>query len=212
VLRQLRAFGLLLLQDPHLPSVVTIVAGGPIRGSWLAAPSAHGTYAVLVALEDHPEILETKLVSGKVTFVHRDLWPAVLAVATARSAWQLDGLSPVASWLLHEIDETTSAQTDLLAPPATLPAAAGRRAIPDAARELERRLLVHATEIHTPSGAHAKQLQTWGRWQEEAAFTLALPSEPTAREQLGQVLTSLNQSHAAVGRLPWQPASRRSSG
>src|SRR5437879_2008226 len=88
-LRALTETGLLLESDRQLPSVTAIVAGGPIRGSWWGNPAACGTYQVLVALEDHPDALRTKLINGKVTYVHRTLWPALLGVALARDAWQL---------------------------------------------------------------------------------------------------------------------------
>jgi hypothetical protein len=150
-LHQLRANGLLLVQDALLPCVTSIVAGRPVRGSWLGDPSARGTYAVLVALEAHPEVLQTKLVAGKVTMVHHDLWPAVLGVAISHAAWQFEQMSPVSRWLFDAVDRQGSVQTDLV----PLLDGITRKDIPSAARELERRLLVQVTEVHTPSGAHA---------------------------------------------------------
>jgi hypothetical protein len=199
-LQQLNQYGLLMLQDPLLPCVTTVVAGGPIRGSWWANPMAHGTYQVLVALEDHPDVLHTRLLEGKVTMVHRRLWPEVLAAAMARAAWQYNGLTPVAKWLLESVDRESSLQTDQVTPP---PAVA-RRAIPDAARELERHVLVHAMEVHTPSGKHAKLLQTWVRWLAETHLDLDLPSEATARQHLDEVVAQINQDCGASARLPWQ--------
>lgn len=207
-LRQLRDYGLLLVQDPLLPCITRVVVGGPIRGSWLGNPSAHGTYQVLMALEDHPEVLQTKLVSGKVTMVHRDLWPAVLAVAMARAPWQIEGLSPLATWLLEQVHQQQSLQTDLVA----VPAGSTRKRIPDAARELERRLLVHASEVHTPSGAHAKALQTWTRWLAETHPNFEIPSETSGRQQLEQVLERINRACGASARLPWHAAEARQRG
>ena len=66
-LHSLTETGLLLESDRQLPSVTAIVAGGPIRGSWWGNPAARGAYQVLVALEDHPDALRTKLINGKVT-------------------------------------------------------------------------------------------------------------------------------------------------
>jgi hypothetical protein len=203
-LRQLTEYGLLMLQDPLLPCVVTIVAGGPIRGSWLSNPMARGTYQVLVALEEHPDVLHTKLLEGKVTMVHRRLWPDVVAAAKARATWQLNGLTPVAKWLLDSVDRETSLQTDLLSPPIGV----GRKAIPNAARELERCLLVHAIEVHTPSGKHAKVLQTWDRWLTETQLELDLPSQATARQRLEEVAARINHDCGASARLPWQRSSR----
>lgn len=77
--------GLLLMSDAKFPSIVTIVAGKPVRGSWWGSPSGELIYEQGNALGDHPDALLTKLVSGKVTFVHRNLWPAVYAVGTGRA-------------------------------------------------------------------------------------------------------------------------------
>jgi hypothetical protein len=210
--RQLREDGLLLVQDPLFPSITTIVAGGPIRGSWLGNPSAHGIYDVLVALEESPDVLVTKLVSGKVTFVHRDLWPALVSVAISRSEWQLRALSESATWLLGQVDADGRLQSDLIVPPAN----SQRKAIADAARELERRLLIHSTEVHTPSGAHAKVLQTWSTWISESSLRgLRLPSESAARRSLEQAVEHLNREYGAAATLPWlqlppRPARRHS--
>src|SRR5262245_3978296 len=88
LLAELCAYGLLLQQDLQLPSVVTLVAGAPLHGSWWSHPAGHTIFSLLNALAAHPDVLVTHLVRGKVTFVHRRLWPAVLVVATERAAWQ----------------------------------------------------------------------------------------------------------------------------
>src|SRR5690242_11756540 len=148
---QLERIGLLLFSDPALPSLVGIIVGEPLRQSWWGHPRGHLIYSAMNVLEDDPEILSTKLVAGKVTYVHRRLWPAVYAAGTARAAWQVQGLSRGAIWLLELVEDEGELQTDLVVPPADL----GHVRVADATRELERRLLVHATEVHTPSGAHA---------------------------------------------------------
>ena len=81
LLTRLREHGLLLQQDKRLPDVATAVAGEPIRGSWWAHPRAHAIFACLSELEQHPDTLATKLIAGKVTFIHRRLWPALVRVA-----------------------------------------------------------------------------------------------------------------------------------
>ncbi|MBV8087842.1 MAG: hypothetical protein JO247_23785, partial [Chloroflexi bacterium] len=84
--------GLLLMQDQRLPSVAGIVTGGPLRGSWWGHPSGTWIYHTILALEDHPDLLDTKLIDGKVTYVHRRLWPALLSVGLSREPWQTKGL------------------------------------------------------------------------------------------------------------------------
>src|SRR5437867_6327113 len=71
VLRALSREGLLLLQDPRLPSVAGIVAGGPVRGSWWGHGKGSDIFRVSDWLADHPEVVVTRLVSRKVPYVQR---------------------------------------------------------------------------------------------------------------------------------------------
>src|SRR6266704_523157 len=71
VLEALEKYGLLLESDAQLPSLVSIVAGGPVRGSWWGHASGNIIYEVGNRLANHPDVLVIKLVSGKVTFVQR---------------------------------------------------------------------------------------------------------------------------------------------
>jgi hypothetical protein len=167
-LAALERYGLLLFSDPALPSLVGIIVGEPLRASWWGHPRGGVIYHAMNLLDEDPSILSIKLIAGKVTYVHRRLWPAVVTLGSAREAWQLDGLSDGAVWLLDHVSEEGEVQTDLVVPP---PGVKMRKRVADAARELERRLLVHASEVHTPSGAHAKVLETWSAWAEAAGVT-----------------------------------------
>ena len=69
LLDQLRSHGLLLQAD-----VCALVAGAPVRGSWWADPASHDIFRASCELEAHPDVLVCKLISGKVTYVHRTLW------------------------------------------------------------------------------------------------------------------------------------------
>jgi len=73
----------------------------------------------------------------------------------------------------------------------------------DAARELERLVLVHSEEIHTRSGAHAKRLETWERWAERTGFQGEKMTPAQAKELLEEVVTNLNKQFDGKGRLPW---------
>ena len=59
-----------------IPNVAELVAGEPIRGSWWSHPSSHDIFEVLNALADSPDVVRTRLVNGKVTLIHRRLWPS----------------------------------------------------------------------------------------------------------------------------------------
>jgi hypothetical protein len=64
-----------------VPSLAEAIAGGPIRGSWWGHPKGHEIFRAAEAVSDHPDVLVCKLVEGKVTYVHRRLWPALVKLA-----------------------------------------------------------------------------------------------------------------------------------
>lgn len=64
-----------------VPSLAEAVAGAPIRGSWWAHPKGHAIFRAAEAASDSPDVLVCKLVEGKVTYVHRRLWPALVRLA-----------------------------------------------------------------------------------------------------------------------------------
>jgi hypothetical protein len=80
LLRAIAEHGLLLLQDKKLANVVTFITGQRLKGSWWSHPRAHEIFQAIEALPED-QVITTKLVAGKVTFVHRSLWPDLLAVA-----------------------------------------------------------------------------------------------------------------------------------
>jgi hypothetical protein len=64
-----------------VPSLAERVAGGPIRGSWWGHPSGHEIYRVLNEVRACPDVVAVRLINGKVTLIHRRLWPALVRVA-----------------------------------------------------------------------------------------------------------------------------------
>ena len=198
----LQRFGLLLTSDQTLPSVASLVAGEPIRGSWWAHPAANDIYDVADLLGDHPDVIIVKLVSGKNTYVHRRLWPAVHAIGRAREPWQIDALSPMGQRLLDAVTKQGTLRTNDI----PWPGGPKKDSPGEAARQLERRLLVYSEEIHTETGAHAKQLETWERWTKRVGLTARKMTPERAKKELEDVLAALNEQFQANGRLPWQSA------
>jgi len=193
VLSSLKEHGLLLLTDPKLPSVAGLVAGEPVRGSWWGHPKGQEIFQVAEEIADREDVLLIKLVSGKATFVSHRLWPAVLAVGTAREPWQIAGLSAAARKLLARVD-----------------AEGAVRASGDGPRELERRLLVLGESVHTESGAHAKSLSSWSQWRERLPAKSRPRTIPAAqgKRELEAAVRSLNERFSASGRLPWSNVAR----
>ena len=64
-----------------LPNLAERIAGEPIRGSWWAHASGHEIFAVLTRLLDSRDVIATRLVDGKITLIHRRVWPALVRVA-----------------------------------------------------------------------------------------------------------------------------------
>ena len=64
-----------------VPSLAEAVAGGPIRGSWWGHPKGREIFRVAQAICENPDILVCKLIEGKITYVHRRLWPALVKLA-----------------------------------------------------------------------------------------------------------------------------------
>ncbi|HEX4331971.1 MAG TPA: hypothetical protein VH040_07525 [Usitatibacter sp.] len=64
-----------------VPTLAHAIAGGPIRGSWWAHPKGREIFQAIGAARDSKDVLVCRLVEGKVTFVHRSLWPALVRLA-----------------------------------------------------------------------------------------------------------------------------------
>jgi hypothetical protein len=72
-----------------LPNVAELIVGEPIRGSWWGHPQSHAIFDAINALAESPDVVRTRLVNGKVTLVHRRLWPALVRVADRFPAQRL---------------------------------------------------------------------------------------------------------------------------
>jgi hypothetical protein len=199
ITEELQNSGLLLESDAILPSVAGFVAHEPIRGSWWGHARGHDIFQANEQLAAHPDAIACKLVSGKVTYVHRSLWPALFAVANSREPWQLNGISSSARSLLSKVTREMMVRTDMLLDFRS----AKSKAPGEAARELEKRLLVYGEVIHTETGAHAKVLETWEHWAKRIELAPQKTTAEQAKEQLEQRLTLLNKRFEASGRLPW---------
>jgi len=64
-----------------VPTLTEAIIGAPIKGSWWGHPEGKRIFAVLSEVQEHDDILVCRLLAGKLTLVHRRLWPAVAALA-----------------------------------------------------------------------------------------------------------------------------------
>ena len=64
-----------------VPSLAQVIAGKPLRGSWWAHPKGNEIFLLSRAIRSSPDVLVCRLVDGKITYIHRRLWPAVVSLA-----------------------------------------------------------------------------------------------------------------------------------
>jgi hypothetical protein len=64
-----------------VPRLTEAIVNEPIKGSWWAHPKSHQIFAIFQSVADSDDVLVCRLVNGKVTFIHRRLWPALARVA-----------------------------------------------------------------------------------------------------------------------------------
>jgi hypothetical protein len=155
--RELDRCGLLPFTDSEVPSLVSIVAGAPVTGSWWGHPAGQLIYEVGQAIEDDPDVLVVRLWGGKLTLVHRRLWPTLVRIGRAKAPWQTSGLSDVGIQVLVLIERGKRVRGDD-APP-NFPG--GSRDFSGALRDLDRRMLILTRSVHTSTGAHALEAESW---------------------------------------------------
>ncbi|QQG48189.1 MAG: hypothetical protein HY247_05380 [archaeon] len=196
LLASLESKGLIMLSDKELPSAVRMVGGPSVTGSWWGHRDSLKIYNELNDLEANPDVLVTRLVSGKVTYLHRRLWSDFLAVATSRADWQMGNLRADGRRLLALVEERGEVRMD------KLHSKPGQ--FRDAAKELEAKLLVYTDEIHTEKGSHAKVLMVWSRCPKLIGFRRVSRSVETAMETLEKVVDDLHPGDDGGSRLPWR--------
>jgi hypothetical protein len=130
------------------PSLIAAIVGGPIRGSWWGHPQGKLIFDIATALEASREVLVTKLVDGKLTFVYKTRWSALYRYVTDPS--RVVGIGRAAANLLARVERAGTLRP-------TARDAAARKV-------LEQRALVHATSEHTDKGHHAAVLTAWSAW------------------------------------------------
>ena len=63
------------------PSLAEAIAGEPLRGGWWSHPKRREIFAVTRAIRNSDDVLVCRLIKGKVTLVHRRMWPALFRAA-----------------------------------------------------------------------------------------------------------------------------------
>jgi len=201
VVKEFKRLGILLESDQKLPSVAGLIAGGPTKGSWWGHPKGKLIWRTLKRFTTREDVLTTRLVSRKVTFLHRTLWPEFIAIGTSKEWWQTEALSSGARSLLKLTEKDGEVRTDEIPP-----GRHGSRTTGDSALELERRLLVYGEDVHTPNGFHGKILRPWRGWVGFGGLDPNMPSVTEAKSKFEALVQGLNEETGGDARLPWKVA------
>jgi hypothetical protein len=63
------------------PRLTEAIAGEPIKGSWWSHPQGRRIFSILSAVTESEDVLVCRLIDGKITLVHRRLWPALVRLS-----------------------------------------------------------------------------------------------------------------------------------
>jgi hypothetical protein len=150
-----------LVPTGRATALVEAVTGEPLRGSWWGHPAARRVQAIAAGLEASPEVLVLKLVGGKLTFLHRDLWVPLARVAMDRRRRReaMAALPEAARELLALVAGCGQLRLDHVA----RERGESEREISRTATLLELELLVHGRSVYTERRRHALLLRTWER-------------------------------------------------
>ena len=114
------------------------IAGAPIRGSWWGHPLGHAIFAATRAVRESEDVLVCRLVRGRVTYVHRRLWPALVRLADKLDELDVRRLAAIredhAASGAHQLHETPF--LDWV--PAAARTAASKLSEEEAVRQLDR--------------------------------------------------------------------------
>ena len=139
-----------VLESAHgpVPNLAETVVGAPIRGSWWGHAKGKEIFWLTRAVRNSNQVLVCRLLRGKITYVHRRLWPALVRLAHSFRRPDLAAL--------REVHTARGAHTLRLVPfPRWVPAAVKRRA-----RELTEGKARAALGLERPPGRRSRRSLT----------------------------------------------------
>ena len=94
-----------------IPNLVESIVGSPVGGSWWGHPRSHEIFTITRTVRESPNILVCRLVGGKITYVHRRLWPALARLSHEIPPESLASITEVhCPSGRHEVTETPLAE------------------------------------------------------------------------------------------------------
>ena len=65
----------------HVPNLADAVAGVAVRGSWWKHPEAKNIFRATRLVRNSDDVIVCRLIEGKITYVDRRLWPALVSLS-----------------------------------------------------------------------------------------------------------------------------------
>lgn len=131
----IRRHGVVLQSAQGLePSLVERIAGESIRGSWWGHPMGRDIYALLNRIDASSAVLVCTLGKGKITYIHRRLWPAFVRLSGKFPGHSLDKVQQI------HLSSGRHQRRDVPFPdwvPKAVSDSAGRLSVRDATAEIE---------------------------------------------------------------------------
>ncbi len=119
------------------PSFASAAAGEPVPGNWWGHARRYHVFDAIAGIRDSElgtaEVLVCRLIDKRITYIHRDLWPAVLRLSDRLDAGRL-------GWVREVHTESGAHQTETKPFPDWVPAAILREANEMSADEAVERL------------------------------------------------------------------------
>jgi hypothetical protein len=73
----------IVLESAHgaVPTFSDAVAGERVQGAWWGHRAGHMIFGATRSVRAHPDVLVCRVAGGKITYVHKRLWPALVRLA-----------------------------------------------------------------------------------------------------------------------------------
>lgn len=195
IFKLLEKYKLILLQDKTFPNIVAEITGENIVGSWWGHPLANPIYNGLQWLEYNRSILAIKLIDGKVTYIHEDLFADIYSIVCKSRDWQTQKLKDEDQQILKYVSKKKKIMSD----------DSGLAKLSKDPKKsfvnLEKKLLIYSMEEHTDSGKHIKEYMTW----EKSKIAVPKPNDYlVSKNHIENLVALLNKKSGAKTKLPWQ--------
>lgn len=78
-----------------IPNVAEFIVGEKIKGSWWCHSGSNEIFRITRKVRASKDILVCRFIDGKITFIHRKLWPSLMRIAPQISLERLTAIEEI---------------------------------------------------------------------------------------------------------------------